>query len=62
MGLFSKPEVIILKESSDSKAYLDKLQDFRKEIQNNTEALDRIDKEIAYVEAGMYGEDSILLN
>lgn len=27
MGLFSKPEVVVLKESSDEKAYLEKLEE-----------------------------------
>lgn len=60
MGLFSKPEVIILKESCDSKEYLDNLQELRKTVSDNTEAAEKIDKEIAITEAGIFGEDKIL--
>ena len=60
MGLFSKPEVIILKESCDSKEYLDTLQELRKTVSDNTEAAEKIDKEIAITEAGIFGEDKIL--
>lgn len=60
MGLFYDPEVIILKESSDSKEYLDKLKKLENELDNNTDASEKLNKEIAVVEAGIYGEDSIL--
>ena len=60
MGLFSNSEVVILKESSDAKDYLNKLQDLRKQLTDNSGALDKIDREIAITEAGIYGEDSIL--
>ena len=60
MGLFADTEVVILKESSDSKEYLDKLQQLRTGLQDNTKAADVIDKEIAITEAGIYGEDSVL--
>lgn len=60
MGLFSNPEVVILKESSDSKEYLTKLQDLKDKSTGNAKLLEKIDKEIAITEAGIYGEDSIL--
>ena len=60
MGLFNNSEVVILKESSDSKEYLNKLQKLKTEVNNNTTVVEKIDKEIAIVEAGIYGEDSIL--
>lgn len=60
MGLFGNAEVVILKESSDSKAYLSKLQEIRTKAADNTLVAERIDKEIAITEAGIYGEESIL--
>lgn len=60
MGLFSKPEVVILKDSCDSKEYLQKLQDLRNAVPNSSDAAGRIDKEIAVTEAGIFGEDSVL--
>ena len=60
MGLFSKSEVVILKESSDSKEYLSKLQTLKTKLGNNSVISEKIEKEIAAVEAGIYGEDSIL--
>lgn len=60
MGLFSNPEVIVLKETSDSKEYLTKLQDLKDKSTGNAKLLEKIDKEIAITEAGIYGEDSIL--
>lgn len=35
MGLFSNPEVIVLKETSDSKEYLTKLQDLKDKSTGN---------------------------
>ena len=60
MGLFSNPEVIVLKETSDSKEYLTKLQDLKDKSTGNTKLFEKIDKEIAITEAGIYGENSIL--
>lgn len=60
MSIFEKPEVIILKETSDSKLYLGKLQELRKTISDDTKIADKIDREIAITEAGIYGENSIL--
>ena len=60
MGLFSKPEVIILKDSCDSKEYLTKLQELRNTVSDNSSAAEKIDKEITIVEAGIYGEESVL--
>lgn len=58
MGIFSKPEVIILKESSDAKIYLDKLE----ELLPNTdsELHKKIQKEIAITKAGIAGEENVL--
>jgi len=58
MGLFSKPEVIILKESNDAKDYLQKLQDLLPKASGDVK--EKIEKEIAIVNAGIYGEDNIL--
>lgn len=60
MGLFSNSEVIVLKESSDSKEYLNKLQTLKHELDSNSAVVEKIDKEIAIVEAGIFGEESIL--
>lgn len=60
MGLFSKPEVVILKESCDSKEYLEKLQQLRTKSSDGSLPAEKIDKEIAITEAGIYGEESIL--
>lgn len=60
MSLFNNSEVIILKESSDAKQYLEKLQSIRMTVMDNSRVADKIDKEIAIVEAGIYGEESIL--
>ena len=58
MGLFSKPEVVILKESNEAKDYLQKLQDLLPKA--NGDVKEKIEKEIAIVNAGIYGEDNIL--
>ncbi len=60
MGLFDKPEVTILKETSDAKDYLEKLETLRKEITDNTEFASKIDKEITITKAGIIGEESIM--
>lgn len=60
MGLFSKPEVVVLKDSCDSKEYLAKLQKLRTTVQDNSFVAKKIDKEIAITEAGIFGEDSVL--
>ncbi len=36
MGVFSKPEVTILKESSDAKKYLEKLESLQNEVPEGT--------------------------
>ena len=38
MGFFSKPEVIILKESSDAKTYLKKLEDLLVTVEGETKS------------------------
>lgn len=58
MGLFSKPEVVILKESSDAKIYLEKLEEILPKAKGDLK--DRIQKEIAITKAGIAGEENIL--
>lgn len=58
MGLFSKPEVIILKETSDAKNYLEKLEQILPQAEG--ELKEKIQKEIAITKAGIAGEDNIL--
>ena len=58
MSIFSKPEVVILKDSNDAKDYLQKLQDLLPKA--NGDVKEKIEKEIAIVNAGIYGEDNIL--
>ena len=60
MGIFSNSEVILLKEDSDSKNYLGKLKELKERCFDSKLLIDKIDKEIAITEAGIYGEDSIL--
>ena len=60
MGLFTKPEVVVLKDSCDSKEYLSKLQELRTTVPDRSVAAEKIDKEIAVTEAGIFGEDSVL--
>lgn len=58
ISMLSKPEVIILKESSDAKAYLEKLEKLLLKAQGDTKK--QIQKEIAITKAGIIGEDNIL--
>ena len=58
MGLFSKPEIVILKESSDAKIYLEKLEEILPKAKGDLK--DRIQKEIAITKAGIVGEENIL--
>ncbi len=58
MGIFSKPEVVILKESTDAKDYLQKLQDLLPKASGDVK--EKIEKEITIVNAGILGEDNIL--
>lgn len=58
MGLFSKPEIIILKESNDAKNYLSKLEALLLNAPENIQ--DQIQKEIAITKAGITGEENIL--
>lgn len=60
MGLFDRPEVVILKESSDAKTYLEELLKLQTEVKSGTELYKKIDKEIAIVKAGIIGEENIL--
>lgn len=58
MGLFSKPEVVIAKESSNAKEYLRQLEELAEKATG--ENAKKITKEIAVVKAGIIGEDNIL--
>ena len=60
MGLFDKPEVVILKETSDAKAYLEKLEDLRKLVPAQADFVQKLEKEIAITKAGIIGEDQIM--
>lgn len=60
MGLFDKPEVVILKETSDAKAYLEKLEDMRKLVPAQDDFVQKLEKEIAVTKAGIIGEDQIM--
>lgn len=58
MGLFSKPEVIVLKESGNTKEYLRQLEELAETASG--ENAKKIAKEIAVVKAGIAGEENIL--
>lgn len=58
MGLFTKPEVVILKESSDAQKYLEQLE-FLYERATGT-VRQQIEKEMKYTKAGIIGEEKIL--
>ena len=58
MGLFSKAEVIILKESSDAETYLKKLEELIPRAKRDIK--EKIQKEIAITKAGIVGEENIL--
>ena len=58
MGIFTKPEVVILKGTSDAQAYLEKLELLQKKAEGT--ALEQIQKEIAITKAGIQGEENIL--
>lgn len=58
MSIFSKPEITILKESSDAKLYLEKLENLLPKTKGNLN--DKIQKEIAITKAGIIGEENIL--
>lgn len=60
MGLFSKPEVVVLKDSCDSNDYLAKLKELRTSISDGTDGAKKIDKEIAIIDAGIKGENKVL--
>ena len=53
MGLFSKPEVVIAKESSNAKEYLRQLEELAEKATG--ENAKKIAKEIAVVKAGIIG-------
>lgn len=58
MGLFTKSETVILKESNDAKIYLEKLESLLPIAPE--EMRDQIQKEIAITTAGIIGEEQIL--
>lgn len=58
MSIFSKPEVVVLKDSNDTKEYLKKLQDLLPKASGDVK--EKIEKEIAIVNAGIFGEDNIM--
>lgn len=60
MSIFGKPEVTVLKETSDSSIYLSQLLELKKDINPETELAQKIDKEIAITKAGISGENAIL--
>lgn len=58
MALFHKPEVTILKETSDAQQYLAKLEQLSNDAKG--ELKERIEKEILITRAGIIGENNIL--
>ena len=60
MSVFGKPEVTILKETSDSSIYLSQLLELQKEVIPGSELAQKIDTEIAITKAGIAGEEAIL--
>ena len=58
MGIFSKPEVIVLKESSDATNYLAKLEELLSKTDGELQK--KIQKEIAITKAGIIGEENVL--
>lgn len=58
MGLFSTPETVIYKESSDAKEYLRRLEELNVRAEGSVK--EKIEKEINFVRAGIIGEDTIL--
>lgn len=58
MGLFSKPEVVIARESTNAKVYLEKLEELLPEAED--EVKEKIQREIAVTKAGIAGEENIL--
>lgn len=58
MGIFSKPEVVILKESNNARKYLEKLETLLPKVSENVKS--QIQKEIAITKAGIVGEENIL--
>ncbi len=60
MGLLDRPEVVILKESSDAKAYLEKLEVLKEKVSEKSELAQKIEKEIIITKAGILGEEQIL--
>ncbi len=57
MNIFTKPEVIILRESDNAKLYLQRLEELLPKAQD--EIKNKIEKEIAITKAGIAGEENI---
>ena len=58
MGLFSKEEVVVLKESSEAEVYLQQLEELYPKAKGQIAT--EIKKEISITKAGIYGEKNIL--
>ena len=58
MGFFSKPEVVVLKENSNSREQLRQLETLREKAVG--EIAKELEREISIVRAGIIGEDNIL--
>ena len=58
MGLFTKPEVTILKEDSDAQEYLERLESFEQTVTGDIKK--RVDQEITNTKYGIAGENQIL--
>ena len=58
MGFFSKPEVVIARESTNAKVYLEKLEELLPEAEDDVK--EKIQREIAVTKAGIAGEANIL--
>ena len=59
MSIFSKPQTIILKDSTRDEDYLKQLNDFLQSV-SDEETKKKIEKEIAVVKAGITGEKNII--
>lgn len=58
MGIFSKAEIVVLKESNSAKDYLEKLEALLPRAQGKVK--DKIEREIAITKAGIVGEENVL--
>ena len=58
MGIFSKAEIVVLKESNSAKEYLEKLEALLPRAKGKVK--DKIEREIAITKAGIAGEENVL--